>query len=337
MLDTLAQFPEQIQDALALTENIDTPAILKIDNILICGMGGSGIIGHIIARLFRDKLDVPVVVNKEYTVPKWVNKNTLAIFISYSGETEELIKALKHAAQKKCKIYCVSSGGKLRDICQEHSLPHITVPTGIAPRAALAYLLFPPIHIIQHLGLIKHSLESDIKETIEVITQLREKYRKETPSKDNLAKQLATNLHNTIPQVYGWDIYTPIARRWQTQFNENSKLIATAAFVPECNHNDIVGWSLNPESSQYFSCVLLREKNAESIFMSTRLDFMKTLFKDVAANVFEVHPEGKSRLAKMMSTTYLGDFTSCYLAILRKIDPTPVDIITELKNRLASL
>jgi glucose/mannose-6-phosphate isomerase len=107
--------------------------------------------------------------------------------------------------------------------------------------------------------------------------------------------------------------------------------------APECNHNDIVGWSQNPEVSKKFSCILFRDDKLESIYMAKRLNFMKNLFEDVAANVIEVQVRGKKTLPKMMYAMYLGDFVSCYLSILRKIDPTPVHIITELKKALAEL
>ena len=151
------------------------------------------------------------------------------------------------------------------------------------------------------------------------------------------AKQLAQTLLHTIPQIYGWGSYAPIATRWRHQFNENSKVIAREDVVPECNHNDIVGWSADPETSKKFSCILFRDRSVESPYMTTRLDFMKTFFEGTASRVIEIHAQGKSRLAKTMYLMFLGDLCSCYLALLRKIDPSPVDVIIELKKRLAEM
>jgi glucose/mannose-6-phosphate isomerase len=337
MLDICAQFPNQIRDSMSISEIPEISHIMKIDNVIISGMGGSGVSGDIIASLFWDKLDVPIMVNREYSIPKWANKDTLAIFISYSGETEETIKLFKHATQKKCKIIGISSGGKLQELCASRAIPHIHIPAGIPPRAATPYLLFPSIKILMNVGLVKDTISADIEETIHVVEDIRDKNNKLVAEHDNPSKQLAQQLLNTIPQIYGWGIYEPIARRWQTQFNENSKLIARADFIPECNHNDIVGWAQNREVSKLFSCILFRDKQEESIYMTTRLDFMKTLFNEVAAQTIEIQAQGKSRLAKAVSMMYLGDFVSCYLAVLRNVDPEPVDIITELKKRLATL
>jgi glucose/mannose-6-phosphate isomerase len=335
MLDGLARFPEQIKESLAIAEATERLNFIKIDNVVIAGMGASAISGDIMVSLFRDKLDVPLVVNREYDLPKWVNKDTLVICISYSGNTDETLSAFKIACQKKCKMICISTGGKLQELAEKRDVPFVKIPAGIQPRAATAYLLFPSIIFLKKIGLLKTAIETDIEETISVTQEFVNMNNKTVPEENNPAKQLAKKIFNTIPQIYGWSVYTPIAIRWRHQFNENSKLIARTDLVPDCNHNDIVGWSANPEISKQFSCILFRDKDEEIIDMTTRLNFMRDLFHNTAGNIIEVSPKGKSQLAKMMYLMCLGDFTSCYLAVLRGIDPSPVDIIKELKKRLA--
>ena len=336
MLETLAKFPEQIKEAQQIAETIDIDRVMKIDNVLITGMGASAIAGDIAQSLFRNKIDVPIVVNREYDIPKWAKKDTLTIFFSYSGNTEETLGSFKIANQKKCKIICASSGGKLQEYAAKRNVPYIKIPAGYQPREATAYMLFPLIGIMKQTGLLKQTMEKEIEETISVTSDLVNENKQSVPEQHNYAKQLARTLHSTIPQIYGWGIYAPIARRWRQQFNENSKVIARADAASECNHNDIVGWSSNPEASKQFSYITFRD-DTESIYMATRLDFMKTLYSDITAHAIEVFPKGKSPLAKSMYAMGLGDFVSCYLAILRNIDPTPVDAIAELKKRLAEL
>ena len=337
MLDTIANFPEQIKETINIVKTAEISKFFKIDNIIMSGMGGSAISGDILQNLLRDRLNISVFVNREYDLPRWANKDTLTIFQSYSGDTEETLSAFKHACQKKCKIICISSGGKLQEYCEKRSISHIKIPSGLQPRAATAFLLFSSLLVLKKINVLKDDVDSEIRETIELTTDLRNKNNKDVAEKNNFSKQIATKLHNTIPQVYGWGIYSPIAIRWCAQFNENSKVIARYDMVPECNHNDIVGWSQNPEVSKKFSCILFRDDKLESIYMAKRLNFMKNLFEDVAANVIEVQVRGKKTLPKMMYAMYLGDFVSCYLAVLRKIDPTPVHIITELKKALSEL
>jgi glucose/mannose-6-phosphate isomerase len=337
MLDDLVQYPNQIKKALEIAETVEIERFLKIDNVVITGMGASAISGDIVSCLFRDKLDVPIVVNRDYDLPKWAKKDTLTIFVSYSGNTEETLCSFKIANQKKCKILCISSGGKLKEMCELRGVNHIKIPSGFQPRAATMFILFPLIVILKRLDIIKNEIQTDIEETISVTKDFIKCNNKSVYKENNFSKQLAEKLYGTIPQIYGWGAYVPIAKRWRQQFNENSKLIARADVVSECNHNDIVGWSADPEISKKFSCILFRDRADESHYISTRLGFMKTLFEDSAAYVFDIHAKGKSRLSKMIYMMSLGDFTSCYLAILRKIDPSPVDVIIELKKRLAEL
>ena len=337
MLNAVATFPEQIKAAKDIVNSASLSSLFKIDNIVISGMGASSISGDIVQFLFRDRVDLPIFITRQYDLPKWVNKNTLVISQSYSGNTEETLSTFKHACQKRCKIIGISSGGKLQEFCEKREIPHIKIPTGFPPRAATGYVLFSSIYALKKIGVLTNDIESEIEEAISITDEFRNHNKKEISEKENISKQMALKFLNTIPQVYGFKIYIPIAKRWCTQFNENSKLICRYDEVSECNHNDIIGWSLNPEVSKKFTCILFRDDETESIYMSKRLDFMKQLFKDVSGNVIEIQAQGKKHLAKMMYTMYMGDFTSCYLAILRKIDPTPVDAITELKSELAKI
>lgn len=337
MIDTIAQFPEQIEETIDIIKSTSLDSIFKIDNVIISGMGGSAISGDVVQSFLRDRYEIPIHVTREYNLPKWANKNTLVFSQSHSGNTEETLSTFKHAHQKKCKIIAISSGGKLQEYCEKRGVLHIKIPSGFVPRAATAYLLFSPLLALEKIGIMHNTLGPELEEAILALKEFRDHNKKEVKGKNNLSKQIAKKLFNTIPQIYGWEIYAPIAKRWCTQFNENSKIIARYDTVSECNHNDIVGWSQDAEKSKHFTCVLFRDEKSESIHMKKRLDFMKTLFEGVAANVIEVPIIGKKTLAKMMYAMYLGDFVSCYLAILRKIDPTPVDIIVELKQVLAEI
>ena len=337
MLDAVASFPDQIKESKDIVESTSFGSIYKIDDIVISGMGGSSIAGDILQSLFRDRIEIPIYVNRQYDLPKWTNKNTLLISQSYSGNTEETLSSFKQGYQKRCKIIGISSGGKLQEYCEKREIPCIKIPKDFQPRAATGYILFSAIYALKKIGVLKSDIDSEIEEVISTTNEFRKHNNKEVPEKENISKQLAKKIFNTIPQVYGFNIYSPIAKRWCTQFNENSKIICRYDEVSECNHNDIVGWSMNPEATKNFSTILFRDDEIESIYISKRLDFMKKLFEDVTAGVIEIKVEGKKRLAKMMYAMYLGDFISCYLAILRKIDPTPVEAITELKNELAKI
>ncbi len=335
MLNDIASFPEQIKEAEKLVENSNVASIYKIDNIIISGMGASAISGDIIQSLLRDRIDIPIFVTRQYDLPKWANKNTLVFSQSYSGNTEETLSTFKHAFQKHCKIIAIASGGKLQEYCEKRKVPFIKIPSGVQPRAATGYILFSSLYAFKKIGLLQQDINNEIQESIQIVEEFRNNNKKEVPEEKNLSKQISRKIFNKIPQVYAWDFYTPIAKRWCTQFNENSKLICRYDEVPECNHNDIVGWSMNPEVSKQFVCILFRDNENESTYMAKRLNFMKKLFEDVAGNTIEIPTYAKKRLAKMMYAMYLGDYVSCYLAILKKVDPTPIEAIRQIKEELA--
>lgn len=337
MFDDLEKFPKQIIESKEIINNTTLEKIYKIDNIIITGMGGSAISGDIIKTYLRNKINIPIYVNRQYDLPKWANKNTLLLVQSYSGNTEETISAFKNGFQKRCKTICISSGGKLEKLSKKREIPYIKIPSGYQPRAATAYLLFTLLYSLEKIGIFDNLIQSEIDETIKLSEEILKENKRDVPEEKNEAKKIAKKILGKIPIVYGWGVYSPISLRWRQQFNENSKIISFSDEVSECNHNDLVGWSSNAEVSKKSICLLFRDKKEESIYLSKRLDFMKKLYSEVTNDVIEIEIKTEKRLAKMMYAMYLGDFISAYLAILRKVDPSSVDIIHELKNELAKI
>lgn len=337
MGDALFSFPEQIEESIEIMQHASIPKLYNIQQIIFTGMGGSAISGDIIQIYLREKLSLPIMVNRSYDLPKWANKHTLIMAQSYSGNTEETLSSFKQAHQRSCPIIAISSGGKLKEYCEKRNTPFVKIPSGYAPRAATAYLLFCGLLSIRNAGILQHQIDSDIDEIVHILNEMRKNISKETPISKNTAKNIAAQIGETIPQIYGWGPFEPIAKRWATQFNENSKLIARYDIVPECNHNDIVGWTGHPSASKHFTCILFRDAKLETIQMKARLDFMKHLLQEVSTGVIEIESQEKSIFAKMMYCMYLGDYVSFYTAIQRHIDPSPVPIITQLKEVLDKL
>lgn len=336
MLDNIADFPNHVVQADRLVRDVCIDEE-DVDSVIISGMGGSAISGDIVKEWLRDRSDVPIYVNRDYNLPKWVGKSTLAIFLSYSGNTEETLKSLIEGLERKSLCIGISSGGKLEHECKKRDILHIKIPSGFQPREATAFLLFPTIRVMQKIGLLDDSVDREIEEIVDISSEISSKNRKETRLSINPSKSIAIRIVDTFPHIYGWRYYVPIARRWKTQINENSKMMARFDEVPECNHNDIVGWSIKTKFSSLSSCIFLRDKDNEPRKVSERYDFMREVFEEAGADVLEINSIGKYLLTKMISLMYIGDFVSCYLAILKGVDPTPVDVISRLKERLSSI
>jgi glucose/mannose-6-phosphate isomerase len=314
---------------LAKTLLIDYP---KPETIVVAGMGGSGIGGGLLKDWARDRISVPVEVCKEYSLPAYVNKHTLVLVVSYSGETEETLSVFLDAIKRKCMIVCLSSGGKLREFSEKLGFPHLLVPSGMAPRATLPYLFLPLIVTLERIGLIS-GFDDEISETVKVLEKVSANNSPEVPSDRNFSKKLAVDINGTIPAVYGFGFYRTVAQRLKTQFNENSKNPAKWEFFPELDHNEIVGWEEAKQFAKCSSAIFVRDRE-EPPEIRQRIEVTKELMSRQIEKLSDVHSRGGSRLAKMTSVICIGDFTSVYLAILRGIDPTPVKTITLLKQKL---
>jgi glucose/mannose-6-phosphate isomerase len=315
---------------LARKVNVDFP---RPKTVIVAGMGGSGIGGELLKDWARDRIPVPIEICREYSLPAYADEQTLVFVVSYSGETEESLSVFLDAVKRGCKIVSLSSGGKLRDFAEKLGLPHMLVPSGMAPRATLPYLFMPLPITLERMGLASN-VDSEVSETIKVVKQISSENSPANPLNSNFSKTLASAVCGSVPVVYGFRFYRAVAQRFKTQFNENSKVPSKWEFFPELNHNEIVGWEGAKKLAKCFSVILIRDID-EPIEIRTRIETTKELMRKEALRIYEVYGKGKSMLARMCSVICVGDFTSVYLAVLRGVDPTPVKTINVLKERLA--
>jgi len=331
MLSFCVEAPNHYAKAARLAKEIKI-SYPKPKAIIVAGMGGSAIGGELLKDWACDRITVPIDVCRDYHLPAYANRTTLVLVTSYSGETEETLSTFLEAVKKKCMIICISSGGALQEFAKKLSIPHLRVPSGMAPRATLPYLFMPLPAILEKVGLTS-GLDAEFSETVKVLREASSENSPEMPLNKNLSKTLASNINGTIPAVYGFGVYRAVAQRFKTQFNENSKNPAKWEFFPELNHNEIVGWEAAQEFAKCFSIVFIRDAE-EPREIRQRIEVTKEIISKQAIKLFEVWGKGKSTLAKMSSVICTGDFTSVYLAVLRGVDPTPVKTIDLLKERL---
>jgi glucose/mannose-6-phosphate isomerase len=300
-------------------------------NVVITGMGGSAIGGELFKDLARDGARVPVEVNRAYSLPAYVDGGSLVFVMSYSGETEETLSSFLDAAKRKCMVFCVSSGGSLLDFSERLGIPFLRVPAGFQPRAALPYLFTPIVVLLEQLGVIS-GVSGGFSEAMSVLGRISEENAPEKAATDNFAKSLAVGINGSVPVVYGFGVFRGVAQRFKTQFNENSKIPSKWEFFSEIDHNEIVGWERAGRLAKCFSAVFIRDKN-EPVEIRNRIEITKELMPQ-ESKLFEVWSQGASVLARILSALCVGDFTSVYLALLRGVDPTPVETIDVLKARM---
>lgn len=304
----------------------------KPSAIIIAGMGGSAIGGELLKDWARDKIKIPIEVIRDYHLPAYADEKTLVLVSSYSGDTEESLSAFLDAIKRKCMIFCLSSGGAIISSAEKLKVPYVRVPTGMAPRVALPYMFIPLLFCMEKLGLVS-GVASEVEEALTVLDQVVKENLPTKPSEENLAKTFAMNLEGLVPIIYGFDFYRAVAQRFKQQFNENSKIAAKWEYFPELDHNEVVGWQKSEQVAENFAIIFIRDKD-EPVGISSRIEITKRLIEPIGVDMYEIYSQGKGILAKMISTICLGDFISVYLAIYRKIDPTPVPTIITLKNEL---
>jgi glucose/mannose-6-phosphate isomerase len=295
-------------------------------------MGGSAIGGEILQNWLRDELPIPIQVCNDYTLPAYAKRDTLFFANSYSGNTEETLSAFVGAIRRKCVAITITSGGHLLSLSKELQVPYVSIPRQLPPRAALPYLFFPLPVLMERMKVLP-SVEKNLQEAIQVLGKVSEENAPEIPTEDNPAKQLALELMETIPLIYGFKQYRSVAHRLKTQFNENSKVPSKYDIFPELNHNETVGWEAPELLTKNHSIILIRDPD-EPPEIRQRIEITKSLVLHKAKKVLKIYARGEGKLAKMFSVLCVGDFTSVYLAILQGVDPTPVKIIDEVKIEL---
>ncbi len=306
MLEIVKNFPEQVEDALKIDTDFELDGIKKV---AVAAMGGSAISADILKHFSQ----LPFFVIRDYDIPPFLDKDTLFIAISYSGNTEETLSCFKKA-REKCKTLAITSGGKLAEMAENK----ILIPSGMQPRAAIAYLLFPLAKFLVEKGILKNI---DFGEALYIIKSNRNQIQQ-------TAEKIAGEIEG-IPIIYGYNAMASIARRWRQQLNENAKMPAFDFSLPECNHNELEAWEREIKN---FTCIFLREKD-EDEKIKKRFDFMKRIYGE-KAKVIEVFSTGKNKFARAIYLSYLGDLVSVYRAIIDGIDAEPVNLITRLKEEI---
>ena len=296
-------------------------------------MGGSGIAGDLVLGAYRDRLHKPMSVVRDYYLPGWIGEGTLVILSSYSGDTEETLTCASQALERNSLCVAVTSGGKLGRFYAAEGVPVVELP-GLQPRAAVLRLLLPVAVLLDRVGAVP-PLGSDLQEARETVAASVAALRPEVPETGNPAKQLARALQGGVPLFWGSELTAPVAYRWRCQMAENAKLPAWSAALPELDHNDIVGFSGSPAPlADLTRLVLLRDpRNHRQV--QRRFDLTREIVEPHIASALSITAEGQGPLARMLDLVMLGDYASLYLALLRGVDPGPVEPIERLKKRLA--
>jgi glucose/mannose-6-phosphate isomerase len=332
MFGVTARFPEQVAEAAKVAQGIEgLPPANEVDNVLVLGMGGSGIAGDVLAAVGGPFVPVPIVVTKGYAPPSFVGPGTLCFAVSFSGNTEETLEAAQAAAAPGARMVVVTAGGELGALAPTWQAPHVPLPTDIPqPRAALGALSVPLILLLEKVGLFPGA-SGWVDAAVEQLT-----VRRAALEAGDAAQQIARTIDGTIPLIFGAGPLGGVAAaRWKAQVNENAKAPAFTGTYPELCHNEIVGWGQHGDvTRQVFTLVELRhdEEHPQEL---RRFELVRDLMAEVVHDVVEVRAVGEGPLAQLFDLTLMGDHVSLHMAVQVGIDPGPIPVLDDLKRALA--
>jgi glucose/mannose-6-phosphate isomerase len=333
MWDAALAFPEQVEQAAKQSVDFSRlPTHDEIENIVVLGMGGSGMVGDVILSVAGPFMATPIVVCKSYEPPSFAGPTTLCIALSFSGNTEETVEAAQTAALAGARMVVVAGGGDLAELGRSWDATVVDLPSGIPmPRAGLGAMAIPSLLVLDQVGLFPGA-----REWIDLAVDQLRRRRDALSGDDSAARSLARRIGRTIPVIYGGaSLGTTAALRWKNEINENLKAPAFVATVPELTHNEIAGWGQYGDvTRQVFSLVLLRHDQEHPQVMR-RFDLIRKWTDEVVAGIEEVNAEGDGPLAQLLDLMFFGTMTSLELAAHEGIDPGPVPVLDEIKAAMS--
>jgi glucose/mannose-6-phosphate isomerase len=314
MNDYINDFTNHLSEAIEIANNTNlTPYTKEIRNVLICGLGGSGIGGTIVSDIISPKVSIPIAATKDYSIPNFVNEHTLVIANSYSGNTEETLYALEKCQARGAEIAVITSGGKLKTIAEENKYNKIIIPGNQPPRAMFGYAFTELFFMLNHYGIIDASFKSDFDNAITLLNTEKANIQKQ-------AMDLAKKMYKQTPVIYVANGFEGVAIRFRQQINENSKMLCWHHVIPEMNLAVV-----------YFRNKSDYERN------QIRMDINKKVIAKFTSNITEIWSKGDSLIENSLYHINLGDWVSWYLSEMNNVDAIEIDIINFLKGELGKI
>lgn len=321
----ILNFPKNIREAIEIGKKA-TPGfhISPVNNVVMAGLGGSGIGAKFVSQLLWDQLKLPVELVNDYRIPHWVDSKSLFVATSYSGNTEETLNAMREAIQAGAQIACITSGGSLKNLCWEKKYNVIEIPGGQPPRTSFGYNSVQQFFIFHAYGLIGGSFVHDLEEASFLI-------EKESGSIRAEASAIANKISETTPVIYAETHSEGIAVRLRQQINENAKSLCWHHVLPEMNHNELVGWA---GGSSNFSAIMIHTPD-DLPETARRMELSKEIIGRYTDKIVDLHPKGSSRIGRAYYLIHLCDWISYYLAANLEVNPLEIEVIDFLKGELA--
>jgi glucose/mannose-6-phosphate isomerase len=321
MLGAVRAMPDHLRDALWRIETARA-GTMEAPAAFVCGMGGSAIGGDLAVAALSDQLTKPMLVARGYELPAWAPAGSAVLCSSYSGNTEETLACYAAAEALGAQRLVATTGGELADLARSDGVPVIGLPAGLQPRAAVGYMFCVAAELAA-LSLAGPRIHTEIDAAASHIGAA-------FSAAESRATELAGEIGDATIVVYGSDLTAPVAYRWKTQVNENAKVPAFSAVLPEADHNELEGWS---GSEGRFAAIFLGDRDQHPRERK-RFELTAKAVEPYAATVINVETEGETRTERVLHTVMLGDLLAIELANARGVDPLAVDVLEGFKKEM---
>lgn len=328
VLGSTGLLSKQCQQIWELSKELDfTQEYQQVQNIVLCGMGGSAYGGYVVNALFKDQLKVAFYSNNDFQLPEFAGSNTLIILSSYSGSTEEVLSCTEDAQQRGCKITGLTAGGKLGQFLTGQNLPALIFepkfnPSG-QPRLGTGYMVLGTVGMLNKLGLID-IVDEEVTQAIKELEENQESIRRQ-------AEELAKKIQGLIPIIFASEFLAGNAHILRNQFNETAKSFAAFSLLPELNHHLMEGLK-NPPDKKLFALFLNSDSFSDKL--KRRVELTKDVVGKNGALLAEYQAQGSSKLSQVLNVLSFGGYLSVNLAFLYGQDPSLIPWVDYFKEKL---
>lgn len=336
---SVLNLPQQCLHAWEDANKVNIPEDYKnIDNVVMCGMGGSGLGARVIESLYFSSLKVPLTRINGYEIPTFVNEKTLVITSSYSGNTEETVQNFKEALDKRAKIISIGAGGELIEISKSNNTPYYLItPTHNSsnqPRMAIGYSVVGQLVLAAKAGILDINL-SEVEEAVKTMNAIIEN-NDINKNENSQALSFAQSLKDKIILYFSSEHLIGATHVVNNQLNENAKNLSFDFSIPEINHHLMEGLK-NPNTNSSNIHAVFFTSDLYSPQIKKRFEITREVVSKNNINYLEYKPESESKFSQVFETIQYWAFVNYYLSILYDQDPAPIPWVDYFKKRMEEL
>ncbi|PIR42646.1 hypothetical protein CO058_03095 [candidate division WWE3 bacterium CG_4_9_14_0_2_um_filter_35_11] len=332
-LKSIGYYHSQFKESWNGSNRIKMPKNFQgVSEVIIAGMGGSSFGVRVVTSAFSDELVLPIHLVEGYDLPEYADETTLVLVTSYSGNTEETVSILEQARVKGCKIFAITSGGKLKNAVDSGNIPGYIFDTNYnpsgSPRTGIGYIVGSTLGVLTSLKFLEFSQQKAMR-TASFIKHFTELLSR---SSDMIFK-ISSKIDGYSPIFIASEHLVSASYVIRNFMNETSKNIGFTYDIPSMNHHFLDGLDFPNDINKkyifvYLISSLYNERNKK------RFEIMRGITKEKGINDIAITLGAKDKLDEIWEAIIIGSLVSYNLAVAHKVDPRTNEMVDLLKREL---